>query len=123
MPFVICAKRIIEISFKPVVDIITPKKMINIQVNLKCNDFKFDGSPKQPHTTKAAARGAVIVLVIPAAKRPIAIKYFAKLPNIGSKPIARSPALLISNESIFEAVIIIHRETNPPILMAIIKSL
>ena len=26
MPFVICAKRIIEISFKPVVDIITPKK-------------------------------------------------------------------------------------------------
>ena len=42
MPFVICAKRIIEISFKPVVDIITPKKMINIQVNLKCNDFKFD---------------------------------------------------------------------------------
>ena len=43
MPFVICAKRIIEISFKPVVDIITPKKMINIQVNLKCNDFKFDG--------------------------------------------------------------------------------
>ena len=52
--------------------------MINIQVNLKCNDFKFDCSPKQLHTTKAAARGAVIVLVIPAAKRPIAIKYFAK---------------------------------------------
>ena len=29
MPFVICAKRIIEISFKPVVDIITPKKLIS----------------------------------------------------------------------------------------------
>ena len=55
--------------------------MINIQVNLKCNDFKFDCSPKQLHTTKAAARGAVIVLVIPAAKRPIAIKYFAKFQN------------------------------------------
>ena len=110
-------------SFKPVVDIITPKKIIKIQVNLKCNDFKFDDSPKQPHITNAAARGAVIVLVIPAAKRPIAIKYFAKIPNNGSKPIARSLALLISMESIFEAVIIIHREINPPKLIAIIKSL
>ena len=87
------------------------------------NDFKFDDTPKQLHITKAAARGAVIVLVIPAEKRPIAIKYFAKIPNIGSKPIARSPALLISKESIFEAVIIIHKETNPPMLIAIIKSL
>ena len=56
-------------------------------------------------------------------KKTNAIKYFAKIPNIGSNPIARSPALLISKESIFEAVIIIHRETNPPMLIAIIKSL
>jgi hypothetical protein len=43
---------------------------------LKRIDCRFVSQLKQPQTTYAAARGAVIVLVMPAANKPNERKYF-----------------------------------------------
>ena len=66
------------------------------------------------HIQKSSSKRSCNCACNSCSKKTNVNKYFANIPNIGSKPIARSPALLISKESIFEAVIIIHRETNPP---------
>ena len=76
-------------------------------------------TPFPTPTPNAAASGAVIALVIPAAKSPIARKYLEKLPNNGSKPLARSAALLISCVCIAAAEIMIHIDTIPPKITAI----
>ena len=57
-------------------DIKTPNRIMQIHISRKCLDFKSADKPKQPQTTYAAAKGAVIVLVIPAAKSPMAKNCF-----------------------------------------------
>ena len=56
----------------------TPKNTITIHINLNCFDFNPPCQPKQPFATYAAAKGAVIADVIPAANKPNAKKYLAK---------------------------------------------
>ena len=63
-----------------------------------------------------------MVLVIPAAKSPIARNCLEKVPNTDSKPKAKSPTVLISVAFILEAVITMLKEINPPRPKAIIKS-
>lgn len=71
-PFVICANLIISIDLNPTDENKTPNPKINIQTALNCFDFMLVGQPKHPVATKAAAKGAVMALVIPAANKPIA---------------------------------------------------
>ena len=52
-----------------------------------------------------------MVLVIPAAKSPIARNCLEKVPNTDSKPKAKSPTVLISVAFILEAVITILRKS------------
>ena len=61
------------------------------------------------------AKGAVIDEVIPDAKRPIPKKYIAKFPYKGSNPLARSITPFTSLLFTEAAVIMIERDTRPPI--------
>ena len=65
----------------------------------------------------AAAKGAVIDDVIPDANSPIPKKYIAKFPYKGSNPLARSITPFISLLFTEAAVIIIERDTRPPIII------
>ena len=85
IPLVICANCIIKINFSPVAENITPKRITIPHTRLNFELFNSAFHPIHPQTTYAAASGAVIVLVIPAAKSPKERKCFAKEPNKGFK--------------------------------------
>ena len=69
---------------------ITPAKSTKTHTILNLELVIFVDHPRHPHATKAAAKGAVIALVIPAANKPSAKKYFENLPNNGDpKRLAR----------------------------------
>src|SRR5680860_418489 len=78
---------------------------------------------KQLLATYAAAKGAVIAEVMPAAKRPIPIKYPAALPYKGSKPFAKSITFAILPPGIAAAATMTDMETSPPRTIATTVSL
>ena len=86
-----------------------------IQIALNFIFLSESCQPKQLFATYAAASGAVIDEVIPDAKRPIPKKYIAEFPYKGSKPLARSITPFTSLLFTEAAVIIIERDTMPPI--------
>jgi len=72
-----CANRMIWVGLAPSVHVAKiPKARTMIQkiLNLVC--FMSSPQPRIPELANAAARGAVSVLVIPAAKRPIPKQLF-----------------------------------------------
>ena len=112
----------ISIGFNLREEKVTPKRMMLAHTSLNLNVFKPPCHPRQPLTTYAAAKGAVIEEVIPAAKRPTPINHPAKSPNKGFKPCARSAALFTLVKPGTAEVITIAIETNPPNAMATINS-
>ena len=85
----------ISMDLNPIEENIIPNPKTNIQTILNFIVFMDDFQPKHPVVTYAAAKGAVMALVMPAENKPTANIYLEKLPNNGSKPKAKSAALFI----------------------------
>ena len=92
-----CANRMIWVGLAPSVQVAKiPNARTMIQKTLKRGFFISSPHPRIPEDANAAARGAVSVLVIPAAKRPIPKIKVAQLPRRGVSALAISAPDLIS---------------------------
>ena len=122
-PLATWAKRIISTGLILNEEKIIPKIKTTAHTDLNFTESIPPFQPRQPFTTKAAANGAVIEDVIPAANKPIAMNIVAAEPNNGSRPAARSAALEIELRLDAAAQIIIAIETTPPRIIETTSSL